>query len=94
MKTLGLLSRVAEVMAPESQGVRDAARSAEDAGYSAVSLSALPLGLNLSAGMANQLNGSMAEISRADLGNVSKGIPSDAPMPQRDLSRDSGMSLG
>lgn len=94
MKTPGLFSRVAEVMAPESQGARDAARSADDAGYSAVSLSALPLGLNLSASMASQLNGSMSEVSRADLGNVSKGIPQEAPMPERTAGRDAGMSLG
>ena len=94
MKTPGLISRLVEVMAPESQGARDVAAGIEDAGYSAVSVSAIPVALNMSAGMAAQLNGSMANISPADLGNVSKGIPSDAPMPQRDLGRDSGMALG
>lgn len=94
MKTPGLISRLVEVMAPESQGARSAAAGVEDAGFAAVSVSTIPVALNMSTGMAAQLNGSMSEVSRADLGNVSKGIPTDAPMPQRDLGRDSGMSLG
>ncbi len=94
MKTTGLISRVAEVMAPESKGVREAAGGMEDAGYSAVSVSSIPVALNMSAGMAAQLNGSMADISRADLGNVNKGIPQEAPQPQRDVGQGAGMSLG
>ena len=81
-------------MAPESEGARSTAAGIEDAGYSAVSVSAIPVALNMSASMAAQLSGSIANISPADLGNVSKGIPSDAPMPKRDLGQDAGMSLG